>query len=102
MKRRDFIRSSAAVTAFHNFPYHLYAGTKKQASDRIKLGPMKVELSRLALGSGTNGSGGSSNQTKKLGVAGLADHYSAGFDRRHHFLGYGRPIRHRIRISARR
>jgi aryl-alcohol dehydrogenase-like predicted oxidoreductase len=80
MKRRDFIRSSAAVAAFHNFPHHLYAGTKKQASDRIKLGPMKVELSRLALGSGTNGSGGSSNQTKKLGVAGLADHYKAGFD----------------------
>jgi aryl-alcohol dehydrogenase-like predicted oxidoreductase len=80
MKRRDFIRSSAAVAAFHNFPYHLYAGTRKQASDRIKLGPMKVELSRLALGSGTNGSGGSSNQTKKLGVAGLADHYKAGFD----------------------
>lgn len=41
MKRRDFIRSSAAVAAFHNFPYHLYAGTKKQASDRIKLGPMR-------------------------------------------------------------
>ena len=41
---------------------------------------MKVELSRLAMGSGTNGSGGSSNQTKKLGVTGLADHYRAGFD----------------------
>lgn len=80
MKRRDFIRSSAVAAAFHNFPYHLYAGTKKQANDRIKLGPMKVELSRLALGSGTNGSGGSSNQTKKLGVSGLADHYRAGFD----------------------
>jgi aryl-alcohol dehydrogenase-like predicted oxidoreductase len=80
MKRRDFIRSGAVAAAFHNFPYHLYAGTKKHASDRVKLGPMKVELSRLAMGTGTNGSGGSSNQTKKLGVAGLADLFRAGFD----------------------
>jgi 1-deoxyxylulose-5-phosphate synthase len=41
---------------------------------------MKVELSRLAMGTGTNGSGGSSNQTKKLGVAGLADLFRAGYD----------------------
>lgn len=50
------------------------------ASDRIKLGPMKVELSRLAMGTGTNGSGGSSNQTKKLGVKGIADLFKAGYD----------------------
>lgn len=81
MKRRDFIRSGGAIAAaLHNFPHHLYAGEKKQASDRVKLGPMKVELSRLAMGTGTNGSGGSSNQTKKLGVAGLADMYRAGYD----------------------
>jgi 1-deoxyxylulose-5-phosphate synthase len=80
MKRRDFIRGGAVATAFHNFPYHLYAGTKKQATDRVKLGPMKVELSRLAMGTGTNGSGGSSNQTKKLGVSGLADMFRAGYD----------------------
>lgn len=80
MKRRDFIRSGAVAAAFHNFPYHLYAGTKKHATDRVKLGPMKVELSRLAMGTGTNGSGGSSNQTKKLGVSGLADLFRAGFD----------------------
>jgi len=80
MKRRDFVRSGAAVAAFHNFPYHLYAGMTKKATDRVKLGPMKVELSRLAMGTGTNGSGGSSNQTKQLGVRGLADHFRAGFD----------------------
>ncbi len=80
MKRRDFIRGGAVAAAFHNFPYHLYAGTKKQATDRVKLGPMKVELSRLAMGTGTNGSGGSSNQTKKLGVSGLADMFRAGYD----------------------
>jgi 1-deoxyxylulose-5-phosphate synthase len=80
MNRRNFIQSGAIAAAFHNFPYHLYAAGTKQASDRVKLGPMKVELSRLAMGTGTNGSGGSSNQTKKLGITGLADMYRAGFD----------------------
>jgi aryl-alcohol dehydrogenase-like predicted oxidoreductase len=50
------------------------------ASDRIKLGPRGVELSRLAMGTGTNGSGGSSNQTKKLGVEGLAGHLRHAYD----------------------
>jgi aryl-alcohol dehydrogenase-like predicted oxidoreductase len=83
MDRRNFIRSGAAaagVTALHTFPYHLYAGTKKHATDRIKLGPMKVELTRLALGTGTNGGGGSSNQTKKFGVKGVADFFHHAYD----------------------
>ena len=40
----------------------------------------QVELSRLALGTGTNGIGGSSNQTRKLGVGGVADLFKAGYD----------------------
>jgi 1-deoxyxylulose-5-phosphate synthase len=84
MNRRDFFVRSAAgagALALHNFPYPLFAGTaKKQATDRIHLGPRKVELSRLAMGTGTNGSGGSSNQTKKLGVNGLADMFRFGYD----------------------
>src|SRR5215216_4422531 len=83
MKRRDFFRNSAVAgsVALNAFPHHLFAAsTQKQASDRVKLGPMKVELSRLAMGTGTNGSGGSSNQTKKLGVAGIADMFRAGYD----------------------
>lgn len=84
MNRRDFFVRSAAgagTLALHKFPYPLYAGTgKKQATDRIQLGPRKVELSRLAMGTGTNGGGGSSNQTKKLGVSGLADMFRFGYD----------------------
>src|SRR2546427_773594 len=84
MNRRDFfIRTSAAAgaIALAPFPHHLFAGTtKKYANDRVKLGPMGVSLSRLAMGTGTNGSGGSSNQTKKLGLAGVADLFRAGFD----------------------
>lgn len=83
MKRREFIQQSAAgsAVALHAFPYHLFANTtQKLASDRIKLGPMKIEMSRLAMGTGTNGGGGSSNQTKKLGVAGMSDLFRAGYD----------------------
>lgn len=83
MNRRNFVRTGMAAGAgisLSAFPYHLFAGTKKEASDRVKLGPMKVELSRLAMGTGTNGSGGSSNQTKKLGVRGIADMFRAGHD----------------------
>lgn len=83
MKRRDFVRTSAAAgtgIALSAFPHHMFAGTKKEASDRIKLGPMKVEMSRLAMGTGTNGGGGSSNQTKMLGVNGVADMFRAGQD----------------------
>jgi len=84
MNRRDFFaRSTAAAGALtlESFPYHLFAGTaKKAANDRVKLGPMGVGLSRLAMGTGTNGSGGSSNQTKKLGIGGISDLFRAGFD----------------------
>jgi predicted aldo/keto reductase-like oxidoreductase len=82
MNRRHFLRSAAMGTvALHSFPYHLFAnGTKKSASDRIRLGPRHIEVSRLAQGSGTDGAGGSSNQTRKLGMQGLADHFRAAFD----------------------
>jgi aryl-alcohol dehydrogenase-like predicted oxidoreductase len=81
MKRREFIRAGGIAVSLSGFPHHLFAATaKKEASDRVKLGPMKVELSRLAMGTGTSGSGGSSNQTKKLGVQGLADMFRAGYD----------------------
>ncbi|HYP12402.1 MAG TPA: aldo/keto reductase [Bryobacteraceae bacterium] len=84
MNRRRFLNSAAGAAtgavALNNFPYHLFAATPKTATDRIKVGPMKVEMSRLALGTGTNGSGGSSNQTKKLGVQGVADLFRAAYD----------------------
>ena len=85
MNRRDFFLRSAAAAgaaaALDKFPHHLFASTtKKSATDRVKLGPMHVELSRLAMGTGTNGVGGSSNQTRKLGMRGLADLFIAGYD----------------------
>jgi predicted aldo/keto reductase-like oxidoreductase len=84
MNRRHFLRTGAAAAGFvslDQFPHHLYASTRpKLASDRIKLGPMGVEVSRLAMGTGTNGAGGSSNQTRKLGVTGLSDLLKVAYD----------------------
>ncbi|MDA2938902.1 hypothetical protein MYX75_11650 [Acidobacteria bacterium AH-259-A15] len=48
----------------HAFPYHLFAGeSKKYAGDRIQLGSTGIEVSRLAVGTGTRGVRGNSNQT---------------------------------------
>lgn len=84
MNRRELIRQGAAgagAALLSGFPRRLFAGPgTKLASDRLKLGPMGVELSRMAVGTGTNGVGGSSNQTRKLGLRGLADLLAAGYD----------------------
>lgn len=79
MQRRSFLKSGAV--SLSAFPYHLFAAsTPKKASDVIELGPRKVKVSRLAMGTGTNGGGGSSNQTKKMGLGGMADHLRNAFD----------------------
>ena len=77
MKRRSFLKAGLAAA----FPFTGLAGPgKKYAHDRVRLGPRKVELSRMAIGTGTRGWGGSSNQTRRLGVRGLARLLEAGFD----------------------
>jgi len=66
---------------FRSFPHFLYASAvEKRASDIVELGPKKIRVSRLAAGSGTNGVGGASNQTRKLGLGGLADMFRAAYD----------------------
>lgn len=81
MNRRHFLRTGVAgAVSLQNFPHHLFAGeTKKLASDRILLGPRKIEASRLAMGTGTHGGNKHSNQTR-LGLQGLADLFRAGYD----------------------
>lgn len=82
MNRRHFLQHAAAgAAALNAFPYHLFASDqKKYATDRVLLGPRKIPVTRLAMGSGTDGVGGSSNQTRKLGDQGCADLFRAGFD----------------------
>ncbi|MEK7404956.1 MAG: aldo/keto reductase [Acidobacteriota bacterium] len=77
MNRRDFLARAAAG----GVAWELRAApARKEATDRILLGPMKVPVTRLAMGTGTNGGGGSSNQTRRLGLGGLADLLQAAFD----------------------
>jgi aryl-alcohol dehydrogenase-like predicted oxidoreductase len=64
-------------------PLPLYTGEplRKQSTDRVVLGTSGIEVSRLAMGSGTHGYGGSSDQTR-LGLEGfpalLVDSYDRG------------------------
>jgi aryl-alcohol dehydrogenase-like predicted oxidoreductase len=82
MKRRHFLKYSLAGTAILSaFPYHSLAGDKKLYSyDRIKLGNTGIEASRMAMGTGTSGWNGSSNQSRQLGIKGVADLLKAAFD----------------------
>ena len=82
MKRRKFFKQSMAGAALLSaFPYHLLAGTEKiYPYDRVNLGNTGITMSRMAMGTGTNGYGGSSNQTRKLGIKGVSDLLRAGFD----------------------
>lgn len=84
MKRRHFIKSGAAIAGtllFDAFPYQAFAGTaKKYAWDNVVLGDTGIEVSRLAMGTGTSGFGNSSNQKRKLGLKGLANLLRTGFD----------------------
>ncbi len=85
MKRRFFIKRSIAagsgIAALSAFPYHLYARDKAlHPYDRVQLGNTGIEISRMAMGTGTSGFRGSSNQTRKLGIRGLADLLRAAYD----------------------
>jgi len=78
--RRYLLRGGLGLAGSLVAPRLPGAPVTRAASDRIRLGPMQVGLSRLAMGTGTVGVGGSSNQTRKLGLGGLAGLLAAGFD----------------------
>ncbi len=90
MNRRDFLKrsflatSAAALASGGLLPGRLLAAAAtakpKLASDRILLGPAQVSVSRLAMGTGTSGWGGRSNQTRQLGVRGAADLLRLAYD----------------------
>ena len=82
MKRRQFVKATLAGSALLSaFPYELLAGEKKlYPYDRVKLGDTGIEMSRMAMGTGTRGFGGSSNQTRQLGIKGVSDMLRAAFD----------------------
>ncbi len=85
MRRRDFLKTGtlagAAALQLHSFPYNLFAAAKpKYAQDIVTLGKTGIKLTRLAQGTGTVGYNKSSDQTRKLGIQGLADLLKAGVD----------------------
>ena len=89
MQRRHFLKHSllaGGALALGRLPVQgapkaaFNEPTRKFAHDIVELGPDKIKLSRLAMGTGSSGFGGSSNQTRILGVKGITDLYRYGFD----------------------
>src|SRR5213596_1319384 len=88
MNRREFIHRtaySAGAAWLHSavFARRAFAfpslGQKFSASDTVTLGSTGIKTSRLAMGTGTVGSGHHSNQTA-LGIKGLSDLLLNGYD----------------------
>ena len=83
MDRRIFVKSaSAAAGLLAITQLGLYARPRviKKISDRVTMGKTGIEVSRMAMGTGTNGTGHNSNQTRQLGMKGLPDLLLAGFE----------------------
>jgi aryl-alcohol dehydrogenase-like predicted oxidoreductase len=84
MERRAFLRQgsfAAAALGLAPFARGLAAAASvKRAQDRVTLGRSGLTVSRLAQGTGSDGFGHSSNQTRQLGLKGLADLLRAGVD----------------------
>ena len=80
MNRRGFLKASLAAAGACSFG-NMFADAlrQKKASDVVSLGS-GVKVSRLAMGTGSHGWAGSSNQTRQLGIKGLPDLLQAAFD----------------------
>ena len=85
MKRRDFIKNTvkaAGILSIAKFPSDVFANeNKKYANDIVVLGRTGIKTSRMAIGTGSNGWRGSSNQTRKLGIKGLAELLNHAYDK---------------------
>jgi aryl-alcohol dehydrogenase-like predicted oxidoreductase len=78
--RRDFLRQSLAVGSAAALPTIAWPAQVRRANDVIEIGPTKVRMSRLCVGTGTFGGGSSSNQMRKLGAGGVADVWWDAYD----------------------
>ncbi len=78
MKRRDFLRSAlaAGTVAALRPAARLSAAAPKRATDVVYLGPDKIRLARMAIGTGTKGG----SVQRQLGLEGLADLLHFGYD----------------------
>ena len=89
INRRKFLEQSAVIGAAAALPLGAFAADApapaaksiRRASDVIELGPTKIKVSRMGVGTGTYGAGHSSNQIRALGVNGVADMLTAAYDK---------------------
>ncbi len=83
INRREFLERSVALGAAAALPLDAFAAEApiRHASDVIELGPARIKVSRMGVGTGTYGAGQSSNQLRALGVNGVADMLSAAYDK---------------------
>ncbi|MGB2867132.1 MAG: aldo/keto reductase [Bacteroidota bacterium] len=83
MKRREFFKQAAftaSALAMTPWPSVSSVSGKKYANDVVTLGKTGIKVSRLAMGTGTNGFGRRSDQTDRLGVKGLSGLLLAAYD----------------------
>jgi predicted aldo/keto reductase-like oxidoreductase len=84
MDRRYFVKSASAVAGMLAInPFGCTAGVKagnKSISDKVMMGKTGIQVSRMAMGTGTNGIGKASNQTRQLGIKGLSDLLLTAYD----------------------
>jgi aryl-alcohol dehydrogenase-like predicted oxidoreductase len=88
MKRRKFFKFTALTAgALTVSPYakifsvkEFILKEKKYANDIVTLGKTGIKVSRLAVGTGTNGFAHRSDQSEGLGISGLADLLIAAYD----------------------
>jgi aryl-alcohol dehydrogenase-like predicted oxidoreductase len=85
--RREFLQKSLAAAAAVSLAPAARAADAaakpelRKASDVIELGPSKIRVSRMLVGTGTYGAGHSSNQLRKLGAEGVADMLLEAYDK---------------------
>ncbi|MDZ7721701.1 MAG: aldo/keto reductase [candidate division KSB1 bacterium] len=81
MKRREFIKyTTAGALAVTGLPGLAGAAKAKYASDKVMLGNTGIQASRLAMGTGTHGVNKSSEQSRDLGIEGVADLLQAAYE----------------------
>jgi len=85
INRREFLGRSLVMGAAATLPIEAGCaennGPIRRATDVIELGPSKIKVSRMGVGTGTYGAGHESNQTRALGINGVADMFCAAYDK---------------------
>lgn len=86
INRREFLGRSLALGAAATLPIQTGCAQSeptniRRATDIIEIGPAKIKVSRMGVGTGTYGAGHNSNQLRGLGVNGVADMFCAAYDK---------------------